>query len=159
DDRRAYGDPELDRFWADGEHDLDVLLELLGVEVEPDATALDIGCGVGRLTRVLASRARHVYAVDVSGEMLELARRHHPELRNVEWLLGDGAGLAPIDDATIDACVSHVVFQHIPDPAITLGYVAELGRVLAPGGWAGFQVSNDPGVHQARAGRRLPARR
>jgi hypothetical protein len=41
-----------------------------------------------------------------------------------------------------------VVFQHIPDPAITLGYVREMGRVLRPGGWSAFQVSNDPRVHE-----------
>jgi len=44
--------------------------------------------------------------------------------------------------------VSHVVFQHIPDPAVTLAYVAEMGRVLRPGGWAAFQVSTDPAVHR-----------
>ena len=43
---------------------------------------------------------------------------------------------------------SHVVFQHLPDPAITLGYVREMGRVLRPGGWAGFQVSNAPAIHR-----------
>src|SRR5204863_8958397 len=49
-----------------------------------------------------------------------------------------------------DACGSHVVFQHIPDAAITLGYVREIGRVLGPGGWAAFQISNDPSVHLPR---------
>jgi SAM-dependent methyltransferase len=43
--------------------------------------------------------------------------------------------------------VSHVVFQHIPDPEITLGYVREIGRVLRSGGWAAFHISNDPQVH------------
>ena len=43
---------------------------------------------------------------------------------------------------------SHVVFQHIPDPQVTYGYVAEMGRVLRPGGWAAFQVSNDPSIHR-----------
>jgi SAM-dependent methyltransferase len=43
-----------------------------------------------------------------------------------------------------------VVFQHIPDPSITLGYVREIGRVLKPGGWAVIQVSNDPAIHRPR---------
>jgi hypothetical protein len=42
-----------------------------------------------------------------------------------------------------------VVFQHIPDPQVTYGYAAEMGRILRPGGWAAFQVSNDPGIHRA----------
>jgi SAM-dependent methyltransferase len=40
------------------------------------------------------------------------------------------------------------VFQHFPDPAIGLGYVRELGRVLRPGGWAAIQIPNDPAAHR-----------
>jgi len=148
DNRLAYRDPDLTRFWADGERDLDTLLGALEVAVGPDDRVLEIGCGVGRLTRVLAARARAVQALDVSAQMLELAGQHNPELDNVEWILGDGSTLAGIESAGVDACVSHVVFQHIPDPGITLGYVRELGRVLRPGGWAAFQISNDPAVHR-----------
>jgi SAM-dependent methyltransferase len=154
DDRRVYGDPELESFWAEGERDLGRLLELLGVGIEPTDTVLDIGCGVGRLTRVLAARAAHVYGIDISSEMIERARAHHAALGNVEWLVGDGQSLRPLPDAVVDGCVSHVVFQHIPDPAITLGYIAEMGRVLRPGGWAAFQVSNDAGIHRRRRGAR-----
>ena len=67
---------------------------------------------------------------------------------NVEWVLGDGRTLAPIADASVDGCFSHVVFQHLPDPAIALGYVHEMGRVLRPGGWAAFQVSDAPEIHR-----------
>jgi SAM-dependent methyltransferase len=56
-----------------------------------------------------------------------------------------------VDDASADVVFSHVVFQHVPDPAITLGYVRDMGRVLRPGGWAAFQVSNDPSIHQRRS--------
>ena len=83
--------------------------------------------------------------------MLDVARRMNPQLENVTWLHGDGTTLAGVASASADACVSHVVFQHIPDPEVTLGYVREMGRVLRPGGWAAFQVSNDPAVHRPRA--------
>ena len=117
--------------------------------MEPGSRVLEIGCGVGRLTRGLAAKAGEVIALDVSAEMLARARDHNEELDNVTWLLGDGSTLAGVEDSSVDACVSHVVFQHIPDPAVTLGYVAEMGRVLRAGGWAAFQVSNDPRVHRA----------
>jgi SAM-dependent methyltransferase len=148
DNRRAYRDRDLAQFWIEGDRDLDRIFELLDVAVQPTDVVLDIGCGVGRLTRSLAGRGAEVYGLDVSGEMLELARRHHADVGNVKWIEGDGMTLAPIEDASIDVCVSHVVFQHIPDPQIVLGYVKEIGRVLRPGGWAAFQVSNDPSVHQ-----------
>ena len=148
DDRRAYRDPELESFWSEGEHDLDRLLALLEVRIEPTDVVLDIGCGVGRLTRVIAGRATRVLAIDISSEMIDRARAHHANLDNVEWIVGDGKSLQPIADASLDGCVSHVVFQHIPDPSITLGYVSEMGRVLRPGGWAAFQVSGDARVHR-----------
>jgi SAM-dependent methyltransferase len=85
--------------------------------------------------------------------MLELARRHCEGVKNVEFLLGDGISLRGIADASADACVSHVVFQHIPDPEVTLGYIREIGRVLRRGGWSSFQVSNDRWIHRRRTGR------
>jgi SAM-dependent methyltransferase len=117
---------------------------------------VEIGCGVGRLTRVLAAGAASVRALDVSPRMIELARELNPALANVEWIVGDGESLDGIDTASAGVCVSHVVFQHIAEPAVTLGYVHEIGRVLRPGGWAVFQVSNDPALHRAR--RPLPDR-
>jgi SAM-dependent methyltransferase len=148
DNRLDYRRPERERFWSEGERDLDALLASLGVSVEPTDEVLEIGCGVGRLTRVLAARGASVRALDVSGRMLELGRELNPALANVTWILGDGVTLEPIESRSVDVCISHVVFQHIPDPAITLGYVREIGRVLRPGGWAGFQLSNRPSTHR-----------
>jgi SAM-dependent methyltransferase len=148
DNRLEYRHPDAERFWAEGERDLDALLGAAGVEVAPGDVVVDIGCGLGRLTRMLASRARAVQAIDVSGEMVERARELNAHLENVTWLHGNGEDLQPIADASVDAVVSHVVFQHIPDPEVTLGYVREMGRVLRSGGWAAFQVSDDPAVHR-----------
>ncbi len=152
DDRRAYGSEELESFWADGERDLDAVLAAVGARVEPHEVVVDLGCGVGRLTRVLAGRARSVHAIDVSSEMLARARELNGHLANVVWIQGDGLSLDGIGDGSVDAVFSHVVFQHIPDPTVTLGYVIEMGRVLRPGGWAAFQVSSDPQVHRRRPG-------
>jgi ubiquinone/menaquinone biosynthesis C-methylase UbiE len=153
DNTGAYRDADLDRFWAEGRRNLDTVLAAVGAEVRPGDTVVDIGCGVGRLTRVLAERAAHVHALDVSAEMLAQARELNAHLTNVTWHHGDGTTLHPIEDGSADAVVSHVVFQHIPDPEITLGYVREMGRVLRPGGWTAFQISNDPSLHRSKIGR------
>jgi SAM-dependent methyltransferase len=153
DNRIGYRDPESEaRFWAAGVGDLDSLLGAIEIELRATDRVVEIGCGVGRLTRVLSARAASVTALDVSAEMLQQARRHNEALANVEWLHGDGVSLAGIDDGEADLVVSHVVFQHIPDPQITLGYVREIGRVLKPGGLAGFQVSNDQSIHRSSVG-------
>ena len=150
DDRLRYGDGDPERFWAEGRSTVDAVLERVGARVGPGDDVVEIGCGVGRLTRPLAADGRSVVALDVSERMIELAREHNPQLENVEWRVGDGESLAGVADASADVVFSHVVFQHIPDPRVTLGYVREMGRVLRPGGWAAFQVSNDPEVHRPR---------
>jgi SAM-dependent methyltransferase len=152
DNTGTYRDADVERFWAEGRRNLDAVLGAVGAYLRPDDVALDIGCGVGRLTRVLAERTAHDHAIDDSAEMLEQARELNSHLTNVTWHHGDGTTLHPVEDGSIDAVVSHVVFQHIPDPQITLGYVAEMGRVLKPGGWAAFQISNDPGLHRPTIG-------
>ncbi|MDX6667890.1 MAG: hypothetical protein QOK04_1270 [Solirubrobacteraceae bacterium] len=153
DNQLDYRHPDAQDFWGHGEYELDELLDSVGAKVLPTDEVVDIGCGVGRLTRVLAQRGASARAIDVSPEMLRLAREYGRELDNVEWLLGDGVSLGGIADSSADVCISHVVFQHIPDPQITLGYVREIGRVLRPGGWAAFQVSNYPELHHRRTGR------
>jgi ubiquinone/menaquinone biosynthesis C-methylase UbiE len=133
DSRMQYKDPETALFWENGKRDLDLLLSAVGETIDPDDEVVEIGCGVGRLTRVMSERAASVRAVDVSARMLELAREHNPQLSNVRWIHGDGTSLDGVQDASADACISHVVFQHIPDPKVTLGYVREIARVLRDG--------------------------
>jgi len=149
DTRQPYGKPDRERFW-DADELVEFILGELEVELRPEDRVLEIGCGIGRITRCLAARADTVVALDVSDEMLRRARELNPSLTNVDWFQGDGVSLSGIDDGSIDACLSVVVLQHVPDPGITLGYVRELGRVLRPGGWAALQVSNDPEVHRPR---------
>ena len=151
DNRIKYKDPaEEERFWAMGREDLDRLLGAVDVQLEPDWVVVEIGCGVGRLTRVIAERAAAVKALDVSAEMLSIAQNENSTLTNVDWILGDGVSLAGIDDGLADAVVSHVVFQHIPDPQITLGYIREVGRALRSGGVAALHLSNDRQVHEQK---------
>jgi SAM-dependent methyltransferase len=153
DNKLHYRHPSAAEFWERGEYELNELLGSVGARVEPEDEIIEIGCGVGRMTRLLAGRSRHVRALDVSPRMLELAKDNCQGLENVEFLLGDGVSLRGLGDASADACVSHVVFQHIPDPDVTLGYIREIGRVLRPGGWAAFQISNDRAIHRRRTGR------
>jgi SAM-dependent methyltransferase len=153
DNRLDYRNPDVDRFWSDGESDLRRVLDLAGVAIRPGDSIVDVGCGLGRLTRAAkVLGAGSVHAIDVSSEMLARAREYNAELEDVTWVHGDGTSLAGIPDGAADGVISHVVFQHIPDPQITLGYVSDMGRVLKTGGWAAFQISNDPDIHKPRKG-------
>ena len=148
DDRLPRGARDYSTLFATSDEVIGAYEQALGVEFDGLDTVVEIGCGIGRATRGLAARARHVIAVDLSPAMLAEAERTNSDLANVTWMLGDGVSLAGIADGTAEACFSHVVFQHIPDPRVTLGYIGEMGRVLRAGGWAAFQVSNDPDPHR-----------
>jgi ubiquinone/menaquinone biosynthesis C-methylase UbiE len=105
-----------------------------------DLGMLEIGCGVGRMTRMLAIVFGHVTAVDVSDEMLAQARANLAGLNNVSLVLGDGMSLAPIASESIDFAFSFIVFQHIPSLDAIRSYCREAHRVLRPGSLFKFQV-------------------
>lgn len=104
---------------------------------------LEIGCGVGRMTRHFAGRFAHVTAVDVSGEMIRKARELNGHLPNVRFEETSGTDLRAFPDASFDAVLSYIVFQHIPSRQIIYGYVDEALRVLRPEGSFFFQARND----------------
>jgi SAM-dependent methyltransferase len=106
-----------------------------------DLRALEIGCGVGRMTRMLARIFKHVSAVDVSREMIERARINLADCKNADPILGDGATLSALADESHDFAFSFVVFQHIPSAEVIGTYCREVFRVLRPGSLFKFQVN------------------
>ncbi len=143
-----YADTDAEAFWASGVDNLDRTLGLFDLRIAPTDTVVEIGCGIGRITRPLAERAERVVALDVSAEMVRRATSALADLSNVELVVGNGCDLTGIPDASADVVYSFIVFQHIPDPAITCRYVTDIGRVLKPGGWTLFQVSDLPVIHR-----------
>ena len=105
-----------------------------------ELSMLEIGCGVGRMTKMLARIFGQVTAVDVSREMIERARVNLEPLDNISLVLGNGATLAAIGDSTHDFAFSFLVFQHIPTRDVIASYCHEVHRVLKPGSLFKFQV-------------------
>ena len=107
---------------------------------EQRRSALDFGCGVGRLTQALAPHFDECVGVDISEEMLSEARRLSADVPGVRFLLNDDADLRQFADGSFDLVFSHIVLQHVPDRAGVLSYISEFVRVLAPGGLIAFQL-------------------
>jgi SAM-dependent methyltransferase len=100
---------------------------------------VEVGCGPGRMTGLLAERFDRVVAVDVSPEMIELARRN-VTAANVEFRTVGGQRLDMVEDGIADVLLCYLVLQHLPELSVVLGYLGEFGRVLAPRGRAFVQV-------------------
>jgi len=114
-----------------------------------DLSMLEIGCGVGRMTRALARIFGHVTAVDVSPEMIEGARANLRDCPNVTLVLGDGATLPGVPSESQDFAFSFIVFQHIPGVEVITSYCREVFRVLRPGSLFRFQVLGIPRTEES----------
>ena len=104
---------------------------------------LEIGCGAGRVTRALAKFFGEVHAVDVSGQMVRLAREALREFPNAFVYQNNGQDLAVVPDRPFDFAFSSIVFQHIPSRDVVESYVREVHRLLRPGALFKFQVQGD----------------
>ncbi|WIX90199.1 class I SAM-dependent methyltransferase [Amycolatopsis sp. DG1A-15b] len=100
----------------------------------------DLGCGPGRLTGYLASLGLDVFGVDLSPGMVDAARRAHPGLR---FEVGSLAALDLEDDSLAGALAWYSLIHTPPEELAPV--VAELARVLAPGGrlLTGFHVGDE----------------
>jgi SAM-dependent methyltransferase len=152
---------DVEDFFALGEQFAQVLADPVLVGV-PRGRALDLGSGLGRVTRALAQRFEEVVAVDVSEEMVRRAQELHPtaEFPNVNFHATDGVHL-PLEDESVDFVFSYEVFQHLPSREVMRGNLLEVARVLRPEGLALIHVHRAPGVAAywlARAKRAVPDR-
>src|SRR5437868_5140107 len=73
---------------------------------------LEIGCGAGRMTRAMAAVFSEVHAVDISSEMIALAKDNVSDLRNVFLYKNNGIDLSELPDHSCDFAFSFIVFQH-----------------------------------------------
>lgn len=107
---------------------------------------LEIGCGAGRVTRALAELFGEVHGVDVSGEMVTLAREALRELPHAHVYQNNGMDLSVVPVSDFDFAFSTIVFQHIPSREVIENYVREVHRLLRPGALFKFQVQGDASI-------------
>lgn len=139
-----YDAPDMSRFLETGRRIVAETLSDAPITPRDRRVAVEIGSGLGRICAALADHFDEVIGIDISPEMVRRARHLVVDPR-VRFLVGDGASLAPLEDASADFVMSFTVFQHIPEPAVVRGYLVEVGRVLRPGGVLAVQWNATPG--------------
>jgi SAM-dependent methyltransferase len=120
-------------WWIDGFTDgadpeyVEQILPLAAAELAGATTILDIGCGDGQISRMMAAAGAHVVGIDPTLNQISVAHQRG----GGPVYLRTTADQLPFADASFDAAVACLVFEHIDavDAAI-----AEVARVLAPGG-------------------------
>lgn len=141
-EKRGAWTPE--EFYASGRSDWeDFVAHWRHVWPELGGTCVEIGCGAGRLTHVLAETFERVVAVDVSDDMIARAREASPQ--NAEFHRVDGSRI-PLPDGSADGVFSVHVFQHLEDDDMMREYLAEARRVLRPGGSFFLHITTKDGA-------------
>jgi 2-polyprenyl-3-methyl-5-hydroxy-6-metoxy-1,4-benzoquinol methylase/glycosyltransferase involved in cell wall biosynthesis len=109
---------------------IDAFTSALSHSGQANRQVLDFGCGTGELARSMAEAGFFVTAADIAPNMIAKAKEARP--CGVEWvLLQPDETALPFKTAGFDVIVASSVLEYVDDPAATL---AELGRLLAPGG-------------------------
>lgn len=131
--RDVYGDPGVQGLiYRERMHT--ALRWIDGLELTTGCAALDVGCGAGLIAVELAGRGMHVTATDSSRTMASAARRQAAKagLADRIRIMEADAQALPFSSESFDLVVALGLLPWVADPQRTL---AEMGRVLRPGGW------------------------
>ncbi|HEX8635851.1 MAG TPA: class I SAM-dependent methyltransferase [Pyrinomonadaceae bacterium] len=90
---------------------------------------LEIGCGTGTFSRLLAGRAERVLAIDLSAQMIRLARERSKHYPNIEFVMGDALTYS-LPDEQFDCIATLTTIHHLPLETI----LRRISRALQPGG-------------------------
>jgi SAM-dependent methyltransferase len=124
-------------YWVDNGAILDASLAryrqafLDATEINPSDTVLDVGCGTGQsaIDAARLASSGHVLGVDLSSQMLDLARQHAREqgITNIEFQQAD-AQVHPFDPASFDAAISHTGAMFFGNPVAAFTNIARALR-------------------------------
>lgn len=129
-----------DEFFATGVTEVAADLERIRVSGAPVRweRALDFGCGAGRLSQALGRHFAEVTGIDISLQMVALAREHNRS-DHVRFIPNSRPDLRIFPGGAFTFVYSRITLQHIA-PRYTRRYLREFVRVLAPGGILSVQV-------------------
>lgn len=103
------------------------------LSVKKGEKVLDLACGQGVLSRALHQRGATVTSVDLSEQLIQIARRRSP--KDIRFLVADAARLAPLESGEFDAVACVLALQNMAAPELALKAAARAlrtaGRLVA----------------------------
>jgi len=92
---------------------------------------LDVGCGTGRWSVLVAPRVEHLHLLDASAEALRVAKQNLRSMDNVSYHL-DSVATIPLPSKSLDFAFSLGVLHHVPDPQAAIAAIADKLKCNAP---------------------------
>lgn len=122
---RASKEKYHDFVWQDKSKDIKSLNDshLSVLDLLPEGSVLDVGCGIGNLSYHIQQEGRKVVGADIAGTALSEAKK-----KGIETVLCDLDGSLPFKDGSFDCVVSCQVFQHIFQPLKLLNDMKRVSR-------------------------------
>ncbi|MBO0841104.1 MAG: class I SAM-dependent methyltransferase [Sciscionella sp.] len=140
---------DADEFLATGAREIRAVLDRVAkLGAEPKfGTALDFGCGAGRLVQGMATAGfEHATGVDISKGMLDKAAELNRHGDRVRFVHNESADLSIVDSDSVDFVYSCRVLQHMPTE-LAHGYIREFFRIARAGGTVVFQIPSHPAAN------------
>lgn len=100
-------------------------------KLPPGAIGIDVGCGSGRWSVIVAPKVGHLHLLDASADALAIARQNLAVATNVSFHLASVDDI-PLDDNSLDFAFSLGVLHHVPDTVAGIRAIARKLKVGAP---------------------------
>jgi predicted TPR repeat methyltransferase len=144
-------DASWEQVLQSGRDDFALGLRISQMQTGKDRSAVEIGCGVGRVTQALGEHFGRVVGLDVAPSLIEQARAKNVS-DHVSFQVSDGDRILPqgVTPGEVDTVFSYEVL-YIVDPKTLQRYFHDVAALLSPGGEFVFQMNVEPLAWKTRA--------
>lgn len=139
---KQHGNWEVEKFFETGNKEIQDILNTADMLGYPKAknSALDFGCGVGRLTRALSKHFDSCTGIDIAENMIHQAKELNKNNTACTFLLNSESNLKIIKDGEFDFIYTNIVLQHISCKKVIFSYIRDFMRVIKQDGLLVFQL-------------------
>jgi ubiquinone/menaquinone biosynthesis C-methylase UbiE len=144
DPEKKFGKWDSGEFFTTGEREAERVLAMCRSHAlnVSSGKLLDFGCGVGRMTRAFSTFFASCVGIDISSNMVSLAKRFNTDRPQCDFIVSDNVQL-PFASKSFDFVFSVLVLQHLPTKKMILNYIAEFIRIAKDNGVIVFQLPNE----------------